>query len=788
MRHCHFLVSHVLACFLGVLLFQTSLFGQISEAPVEELVKQLGEENVDRRRDAAYELVRRQLDSEDVILAFAKAVSDGDDQVRFQALLGLARAADSATPAIPQLIECLDSRVDQVRYRAADALGKIGTPSIEPLVQAWADASENERIAIAQAIRLIGEPASSTSEMLRQTLEQATGVLAGELAATLVAISPNDQGLRLMLCQHAAAEARQVGISSLVSITNPSEEVIVTLETAMQDSEDKIRETAVIALAKANVEAERKSDLLERGLVDASEAVRAAAIVGLRKADLDRQAFAQRIAELLPEADPVATNSLLKAIALFPVEAKQTLPIIVDATQRHLESQSADFDQEQAVETLAGFGEGAVGELLQTIEQRPVLEPLLARALAAIGKPAVPSLIAGMKDQKEWIRLASVRAIGSLRELDEPLIDQLVMAVSDSSTGVRQLAVELLIERGSQSQLLRESLLAANKDADAKVRSTALRVVGKFDLKGDEAKEIIKPALQDPAPEVKASALEQLLASPKMMSEFRSTLLDLAGSRDASVREGIAKAFGRLDAGQVDQPIIDALIRLLGDEAAMVCIAAIDSAKVLKLENEAVFKAYGECLSRQPEIVLAALDAIQAYGEKGAALIEPVTLVLEHEQPSVRVAAVNALSDIDKDAERLTNLLLEVLDDAEWEVRRAAGVRLGKIGPNAKAATIKLFTLLSVEEDSDFASEALKEINAAPVEAVDLLMQHLESEDRRARFYAITLLGKIGPEAKPALPKLEAMLEQRNSEARERRSDFVSKLLQDSIDSIKGSN
>jgi hypothetical protein len=39
-----------------------------------------------------------------------------------------------------------------------------------------------------------------------------------------------------------------------------------------------------------------------------------------------------------------------------------------------------------------------------------------------------------------------------------------------------------------------------------------------------------------------------------------------------------------------------------------------------------------------------------------------------------------------------------------------------------------------------------------------MLIDHVDSTDRRKAFYAVVLLGKLGPVAAEALPKLEALL------------------------------
>jgi hypothetical protein len=80
---------------------------------------------------------------------------------------------------------------------------------------------------------------------------------------------------------------------------------------------------------------------------------------------------------------------------------------------------------------------------------------------------------------------------------------------------------------------------------------------------------------------------------------------------------------------------------------------------------------------------------------------------------------------------------------------------------------------MTSDVDADAATEAIRKIDAAPAEALPLIMQILEDQqsDRRRRFYALHLLKKLGPQAKEQLPALRRILEasgERNRELLER--------------------
>ena len=164
----------LLTCLAG-LQVQPIAQGQIQDKSTAELVQQLDESNLDQRRDAVYELVRRRATEREVILALAELVDDRDEQIRFQALMGLARAGEQAEPAIESLLECLTNRDDQIRYRASVALGKVGIAAVPKLLEAWTKSSSQEKVGIASGLSLMGPKADDALPVLRNALQDADG-------------------------------------------------------------------------------------------------------------------------------------------------------------------------------------------------------------------------------------------------------------------------------------------------------------------------------------------------------------------------------------------------------------------------------------------------------------------------------------------------------------------------------------------------------------------------------------------------------------------------------------
>jgi HEAT repeat protein len=180
-------------------------------------------------------------------------------------------------------------------------------------------------------------------------------------------------------------------------------------------------------------------------------------------------------------------------------------------------------------------------------------------------------------------------------------------------------------------------------------------------------------------------------------------------------------------------------------------------------------------------VIGSSLQTLQKIGKPAGDSAAEVTALLTHESAALRSAAIAALTSISSDPSVVVPHLVKVLGDDQWEVRRDASVALGKIGPDAKSAVPVLFRMLDSEDDRDAARGALRAIDDADVDAVPVLLEGLESEDRRRRYYAVSLLRKIGPPAKDALPALKKILEESDSG---RMTDF----LKTAIESIEGNS
>ena len=151
----------------------------------------------------------------------------------------------------------------------------------------------------------------------------------------------------------------------------------------------------------------------------------------------------------------------------------------------------------------------------------------------------------------------------------------------------------------------------------------------------------------------------------------------------------------------------------------------------------------------------------------GKAAIPPLIRALEHERKGIREGAAHTLFLFGDEAKEAVPALIEALSDPEPSVRGRAALALGSIGPAAKTAVRKLIALLEdPRTDHDVrwdATRALGEIGPEAEAALPVLLKALKGEDADAQVGASNALGAIGPRTPEVIPALiEAVKQKRN--------------------------
>jgi len=302
-------------------------------------------------------------------------------------------------------------------HELADALVRIGSPSVPVLIQRLKDEDSDVRKAACSALGKLGDPSA--------------------IPALIEALKGRDRDVPRAACD-ALVQIGSAAVPALIkaATSNPSPSARCGACEALGKLGDP---AAIPALIKA---------LKDRGgylLKDSDSLYRDAYMRVCEKAS-------EALGEL---GDPSAVPALIKAAG-----------------------DPSDRVRPAAYSALVRIGKPAVPVLIDALKDRSrYVRRRACFALGELGDPsAVPALIQALKDEDSGVRKAACWALGKLG--DPSAVPALIQALKDEDSGVRKAACWALGKLGDPSAV--PALIQALKDEDSWVRMVACEVLGKL--------------------------------------------------------------------------------------------------------------------------------------------------------------------------------------------------------------------------------------------------------------------------------------------------------------------
>jgi HEAT repeat protein len=421
----------------------------------------------------------------------------------------------------------------------------------------------------------------------------------------------------------------------------------------------------------------------------------------------------------------------------------------------------------------AGAAETAVAWALEHLvpEGNPFrLEALLAdaaapseaRAEAVLGLKKIARLSGGdaeglwraFHDPDPKVREAAIRAIQDLVQEDPSVADRLLLLYRDGGVEDRRTVVDLLrsVPRGSEedrrSQAVSATLRDALRDPDPALRRAAGEAFYFHGGSSAEDREALRSALEDPDLGVRVNCAlawtwrvgdEIAGADERTTAVFREGL----GHEEGSIRGSAIRGLSFLDPSE--------------DTAARLVPLLKDSNFSVRQEAACAFLNFG---CNQPAVARGAVPA----------LVEAL------QDEVIRLRAAEALALIAPEVKDAAPVLKNALEESR-EPNASAALSLLWIGCEKEAAIRVLSTVLktgnrdarrgllwslqafSFRKREQF--DRVLEIFQHPEIPLEPLLELLDAsvEHRNLRLFAILTLGKLGPRASAAIPKLLELLE-----------------------------
>jgi HEAT repeat protein len=493
--------------------------------------------------------------------------------------------------------------------------------------------------------------------------------------------------------------------------------------------------------------------LVAKALKDQNPNVRIEAAFGLMRLGPRAKGAVAALAESLEDTDRSVRRFVVRALKKIGPDAKRAVPSLVLALN--------DKDPETRIEAACA---------LWRIEEHPRVIPFLyenlrdaeekarleaAQGLNAIGSPALPSLKKALADPNALVRRAAAETLGRFGPRGISASRELVATLKDDSAWVRVAAAKALwrLEKHQEAipALIRELKKPAEKEDPGRLKNAihsaregALYELNEIGAEAKEAVPIYVELLDDPLADL-----------GKQAPEFRQRV------------ESLLQSFGP-DA----KPAVHSLIRQLeaysGDFAGK--FTCRDAVRTLRAIGPGAKEAV-PALTRLLKIgqvrvhAAAALWWIDKDPASIAALIEEAKVVGPN---SDRSWAVQALGEIGSEAQDAVPAIALSLTDKERGIRAAAAVTLGRIGPGSKDTVPALVKLLKDSEPSVRfgAAVALWRIEKHPAAVPALVEQLKGARGGEEVTKASSALIQIGTGAKEITPELVELLKDSDGEVR----------------------
>jgi len=439
----------------------------------------------------------------------------------------------------------------------------------------------------------------------------------------------------------------------------------------------------------------------------------AAAVAALGKMGSIGLSYAPEISSFLRHDAPEVQIAAATALGLFGKEAS--------AYGAELLSLSSD-SQEESVKIAALVAAGRVGDkgskdLISKCSDllngsSPRLAAAACQALGQVGDETKAAAIAA-KLQDPHTRYAALQGLCDLdgRVVCDFATEVISLCLTDQDGATRQLAVAAI---GRQDSDGKSFVLAGKKVSevvdqlqkliehqDSGVRCAAAQALGHLGSEAEPHIACLEPLLADESEDTSCRSLQIGGGGQRAPPAFRKPVcaalsaFGMTGAQryaedivrklrddDWEVRLSALEALGSL--GEAGLEEAENIATALEDDVYMVRAKACDViAKIQALEQAESVKA--TLKDKAPSVRVAAVRALGALGESGAAYSNEVFKLLSDSALAVRVAAIQSLGCMGEIGQCYASVIAAQLNDAQAEVRLASVEVLGRLGDHGAA-------------------------------------------------------------------------------------------------------
>ncbi len=725
--------------------------------------------------------------------AYRATAAEAIGRIGWESQGGMDGAPSRARGAVTPLIAALKDPIPRVRQHAATALGDIGTEAhraIPDLVALLKDGAPEVRLAALRSFPMLGGVPVDVRDTVLALLKDsdrrirlaAATLLRGDalgsetvVAGLLAAMQDLDAEVRAAAVSHFAWMNPQQGVSldgksvywSSQGHTNAallrSPGAGAAFRMALSDADSRVRAAAAYVLPTFRDEAGASVPLLIARLKDPSVVVRVAAAIALGQFKSEARAAvpalldalvdpagpffndfsvsckaAQSLQAISPEATATMTDRLFALLGdaddHVRAEAGAALQDLGPEISGRLFRVLADPKTPRLARSeMLGILAGRYGIDEHTEEEDPVPRGPEAQA-------AIPVLRSLALDVDPDIALHAIKLLMTLERREDEIARLFLQGVRVG--GIREMTIVLL--HGMLEPTVLPVFLDALHDPDPEFRADVIHVIAEVGGGRESAMEEYEAAGEEPTP----AAREEWARNHRLILPAVDALLPLLKDADPAVRWNAAMTLGRLGAelGRV----VPALVEMVKTESGRVPISEHLMARSdLRSEYYPIGSYFLGWSERDGEpLRIAAMQALGMFGPKAAAAVPEFTRILRDDQdPRVFWYTAAAVTELGPEAKAAVPPLIAALRTKVAATGATVGyITYGGVGMSKEDGPVRLA-----------AAVALGKIGADAREAVPELTRALADTDPRVRGEAAAALGAIGPKAAAAVPELARM-------------------------------
>jgi lysine biosynthesis protein LysW len=349
-----------------------------------------------------------------------QSLQDTSPEVRAYAAGALGKIGQEGRGYVGSLIAVLKGDKDaSVRQSAAKALGVMGAFAKESagpaLIGALADSDKDVRLAAAEGLGSMEVAVSDVPDLVKALKHQDVEVRKFA-AQALGNLGPQARGVVPDLIEASKSGEAHVSGAAIVAlgqIGSDAKSAVPTIVEALNKKET--RDLAIVALGKIGPDAKVAVPELAKNLK--TKEVQGLVIESLGKIGPQAKSAVPDLADLLKDSDKELKPAIINALARIGKDAKPAVSAIGSCLSPDDRETSI-----QALGLLADLGpdaKDAVGDIIalfvdENLRPDNKLRSEAVRALAKIGKPAVPLLTKALGNPNRYMKAGVIEALGDI--------------------------------------------------------------------------------------------------------------------------------------------------------------------------------------------------------------------------------------------------------------------------------------------------------------------------------------------------------------------------------------